>query len=94
MCNCLKEAAVKLEEHLKAKVRPSDVYSYDHIGFDNECIMFGTQGTKGRLSNAVGLPFSIEYHAKKSDGTKSTRATTLKTNLFMTFCPILRQKIS
>jgi hypothetical protein len=92
MCTCLKDAAAKLEAHLKKSIKMENVYSFDHIGFDNECIMIHPIGRKWSLGNAVGLPFSIEYHPKTKDGSKSKNSRIVKTNLFMTYCPICGKK--
>lgn len=93
MCDCIKNTAKKLEDHLKGKIKPENVYSYDSIGFDNECIMFSSGGgSKSLGGTAIGLPFSISYNQKKKDGTRSERLTTVKTNLFMTYCPICGKK--
>ena len=88
MCNCLEKVSKNLEEHLKAKIKPDNVYSYDRIGFDNECFMIDGN----RLGTAIGLPFHVEYFAKKKDGTRARSVTKAKTNLFMSYCPICGKK--
>jgi len=77
---------------LKKSIKIQNVYSFDHIGFDNECIMVNVGAGKGTLGNAVGLPFSIEYHPKTKDGEKARNAKIVKTNLFMTYCPMCGKK--
>jgi hypothetical protein len=88
MCNCLKEVSKKLEDHLKAKIKPEKVHSFDRIGFDNECFMLGGNS----LGTAIGLPFHVEYFAKKKDGSRARNATKVKTNLFMSYCPMCGKK--
>jgi hypothetical protein len=92
MCTCLKKVAKKLEEHLKNGIKVENVYSFDHIGFDNEYIVLVPAGAKRALGNAVSLPFSIEYHPKTKDGSKAKNAKTVRTHLFMTYCPICGKK--
>jgi hypothetical protein len=41
MCNCLKDVAEKLEVRLKEQIGMANVYSFDHIGFDNMVFSLG-----------------------------------------------------
>lgn len=88
MCNCIKDVKDKLEAHLKEKIKPETVYSYDEIGFDNECFMLNNNS----LGTSIGIPFSIQYFRKKKDGTKANNLTKVKINLFMTYCPMCGEK--
>jgi hypothetical protein len=89
MCNCISEAKVNLEAHLKAQIKPETVYSYDEIGFDNECFMLGGN----TIGTAIGIPFSIEYYGKKKDGSRSSKLTKVKTNLFPSYCFLCGEKL-
>jgi len=83
MCNCLKDVAEKLEVRLKEQIGMENVYSFDHIGFDN--MVFSLEGN--RMGHLLTLPFSIRYFRKKKDGTRGKTVTTEKTSLSFAFCP-------
>jgi hypothetical protein len=89
MCNCIKDVSEKLDAHLRAKVKPNDVDSFEHSGFDNECFMLNKSPNIG---TAIGIPYSIGFYRKKKDGSRAQSLTKLKTNLFMSYCPMCGEK--
>jgi hypothetical protein len=91
MCNCLKEVSEKLEMRLKDKIEMKNVYSFDHIGFDNMVFSFGDE-KRASMSHVLTIPFSIKYFRKKKDGTRMNNVTTEKTSLSFSFCPFCGKK--
>lgn len=90
MCDCIKKVSAKLEERMKDEIGIENVYSYDHIGFDNAAIMFSMKG--GLSGTDVGIPFSIKYFRKKKDGSRGANVTTFKQNVFASYCPFCGEK--
>lgn len=91
MCNCLKEVSAKMETHQKKQIGMEKVYSFENIGFDHQSLIFGSDS--GFTGMAIGLPFTIEYWAKKKDGSKATRLTKDTVKVFMTYCPFCGEKL-
>ncbi len=94
MCDCLKKAAENLEAHLKKSIKIENVYSFEHIGFDNQFIMLTQNKRSSGLGLSIGLPFSISYYPKRRNETRSKAVKNLRTNLFMTYCPICGKKLA
>lgn len=93
MCDCLKVVSDKLEAKLKEDIGPieKNVYSFDHVGFDNQSLMFSISGN-GFSGYAIGLPFSVQYYRKKKDGSRASTRTKKDIKVFMTYCPFCGQK--
>lgn len=90
MCTCLKDVSAKLETKLKKDIGvEKNVYSFDHIGFDNQSFLFGDNAFTGYV---IGLPYSIEYYRKKKDGSRANSRTKKEVKIFMSYCPFCGEK--
>lgn len=87
MCNCLKDVTQKMTDRIKGEMNHAKVYSFEHIGFDNEAMLWGPP-----IKNAIGLPFTVEYYGKKKDGSRATRRSQYTQKVFMTYCPFCGKK--
>lgn len=88
MCNCIKEVGEKMELRLKEQIGMENVYSFDHIGFDN--MVYSLEGS--RMGYLLTIPYSITYSRKKKDGSKAKTLSREKTSLAFAYCPFCGEK--
>lgn len=91
MCTCLKDVAAKVGDKIKEEVMPR-VYSFDDIGFDNTHLVSPDGEVRSAWITAIGLPFTVSFHAKKNNGERAANLSKKTANVFMTYCPFCGEK--
>lgn len=92
MCNCLEKMEAKIKEKIIASRKERGQSAIEQFVDEAES-GFSCKG----LSFSSGkwefiLPLQFKYILQKKDGTPEKRATTFKTNLYPSFCPICGKK--
>lgn len=88
MCNCIKEAEEKFDQHFKdnLKKRNIEISEIKEQGFTT--LPFLMMDGPVRFFH----PYEVKYVAKKKDGSPEKRTLTFKTNLISSFCPMCGEK--